>query len=310
MTETSKRVKSLSHLRVPRGQNRMSTDIKKNSVILFKSPAEGENDIFLAELQKSQLSVYVVPVLSFRSLHTDVLAQKLSGDANNKYSGIIFTSTRSVMVLESAIQQLTASSKKTTCKDLKCFVVGKSTATSAANLGFKPTGENSGHGKKLAEFILKEVEKKSDCKPILFPCSKIRNDDLPTHLKQNGIPVEELTVYETVPNPQLHTCIDGVCKALKGQPEYLVFFSPSGVDSALPFITPVWDMSQSKVCNIHFSLSLSLKQLFPWPLSPIPPLFNIHDTLLLVAVTPPHVSSMMLHVAVCQYSCIVSCLRV
>ncbi|XP_052828583.1 uroporphyrinogen-III synthase isoform X3 [Octopus bimaculoides] len=249
----------LGHSGVPRDSNRMSKDIKKNSVILFKSPAEGENDIFLAELQKSELTVNVVPVLSFQSLHTDVLAQKLSGDARNKYSGIIFTSTRSVVVVDSAIKQLTAYNKKTTCKDLKCFVVGKSTATSAANLGFKPTGENSGHGKKLAEFILKEIEKKSDCKPILFPCSKIRNDDLPTHLKQNGIPVEEITVYETLPNPHLHICIDGVCKALKGQPEYLVFFSPSGVDSALPFITPVWDMSQSKVLALGPSTEKQLK---------------------------------------------------
>ncbi|GAB1604216.1 uroporphyrinogen-III synthase-like isoform X1, partial [Argonauta hians] len=246
-------------LKNSRNQNRMSKDIKKNSVILFKSPAEGENDIFQMEMQKSDLTVHVVPVLSFQSLQTDVLAQKISGDTTKKYSGIIFTSTRSVMMLETAIQQLSAYSKKTSCQDLKCFVVGKSTASAASNLGFKPIGENSGHGKKLAEFILKEVDKESDSLPLLFPCSKIRNTELPTRLQENGIPVEELTVYETVPNPHLHTCIDTVCKELKGQPEYLVFFSPSGVDSALPFITPIWDLSQSKVLALGPSTEKQVK---------------------------------------------------
>jgi uroporphyrinogen-III synthase len=74
--------------------------------------------------------------------------------------------------------------------------------------------------KDAAELSEKIINDKS-VKQVAFFCGNQRRDLLPSELKKNGINVEELTVYNTMENPQ------AVTKKYDG----ILFFSPSAVRS-------------------------------------------------------------------------------
>jgi uroporphyrinogen-III synthase len=58
-------------------------------------------------------------------------------------------------------------------------------------------------------------------KEVVFFCSNRRRDELPNLLKENGITVREVVVYETVETPQIAT----------GNLDAVLFFSPSAAKS-------------------------------------------------------------------------------
>lgn len=65
--------------------------------------------------------------------------------------------------------------------------------------------------------------------------------------------MDETLVYETVPNPKLKDEITIVSDNFTVLPEYIVFFSPSGVQSAIPFIKNVpidWSFLKVKSFSI------------------------------------------------------------
>jgi uroporphyrinogen-III synthase len=72
------------------------------------------------------------------------------------------------------------------------------------------------HAKALAQKIVEH-----DVKELLFFCGTKRREELPTFLKAHNVTVHEVTVYETLEVPTVHTKkIDGI-----------LFFSPSAVSS-------------------------------------------------------------------------------
>lgn len=241
----------------------MSVKILEKTVALFKSPSEGESDLFVTELQQKNLNVFVVPVLSFAFTNINVLSNKLTDAKTDDYGGVIFTSPRSVTGFSIACQQAEKGPKKSSLGDwrkLKCFVVGKSTASAATAAGFKNMmGQECGNAEKLAGLIITELE--ASPKLVLFPCSKIRRDHLPDRLKKHDISVDELAIYETLPNPELQMDIDGILRDKKGQSEYMVFFSPSGVNNSLQYLKPPrWDLTKSKIIALGPSTEKELQQ--------------------------------------------------
>lgn len=67
--------------------------------------------------------------------------------------------------------------------------------------------------------------------PFLFPCGNIKRDVLKTELLKQNINLEEITVYETKPNPKIEEELGDVTDNWRKIPEIFVYFSPSGVQS-------------------------------------------------------------------------------
>ena len=78
------------------------------------------------------------------------------------------------------------------------YVVGNATASLVNKIGLHTEGENCGNAEKLAECI---CSRESLALPLLFPCGTLKREILLKMLKDRGIPVESLTVYQTIPHP-------------------------------------------------------------------------------------------------------------
>ncbi|XP_059172351.1 uroporphyrinogen-III synthase-like [Physella acuta] len=193
---------------------------KRKSVFLFKSQKENDVDLYKATLEKAGFSCVSLPVLSFTFVNQSTLKSYLK--TIHMFSAIIFTSVRAVESVANLIKEL--DDVETLCKT-RAFVVGKTTAEAARKANFKPEGENTGNAEALAEYILQDTCDKS--KLMLYPCSNIRRDTLKEILTKYGIPITEVTAYETCLNEDLKLSLQ---KSLgeQGIPDYAVFFSPSG----------------------------------------------------------------------------------
>ena len=83
-------------------------------------------------------------------------------------------------------------------------------------------GEATGRAEDLADLIISEgIED-----PLLFLCGDRRRDELPDRLSEAGVPVEERVVYHTIPDASALTDVPS------SVPDWVVFFSPSGVEAA------------------------------------------------------------------------------
>ncbi|XP_066518979.1 matrix metallopeptidase-21-like [Hoplias malabaricus] len=151
-----------------------------------------------------------------------------------KYGGLIFTSPRAVEAVKMCIETSTCRKEWNTLKDKwntkSVYVVGKATASLVEALGLKPCGEHTGTADVLSRLI---IEREGPAVvPLLFPCGSLKREVLPTALRQNEIPLETLTVYQTVEHPDLEKNITQYFTE-KGMPDSIAFFSPSGVKFCL-----------------------------------------------------------------------------
>nr|XP_048712687.1 uroporphyrinogen-III synthase isoform X9 [Caretta caretta] len=71
--------------------------------------------------------------------------------------------------------------------------------------------------------------------PLLFPCGSLKREVLPTVLKEKGISLESLTVYQTAQHPSLQESLKNYFSQ-QGIPASITFFSPSGVRFCLQHI--------------------------------------------------------------------------
>ena len=84
--------------------------------------------------------------------------------------------------------------------------------------------------------------------PLLFPCSSIRRDTLPSSLSAAGLPIEEVTCYETVPHPLIAENTQRFSDQVSvGEEVGVVFFSPSGVSFALEKLLQIFGERQINV---------------------------------------------------------------
>jgi uroporphyrinogen-III synthase len=113
----------------------------------------------------------------------------------------------------------------TNCDQLKTknvFCVGLKTKSLLEENGFTVLAY-TGYAADLAEIITLVYGKES----YTFFCGNLRRDELPNTLKENGILFNEIEVYETALTPQ----------KIKQQPDGILFFSPSAVESYLKLNT-------------------------------------------------------------------------
>jgi uroporphyrinogen-III synthase len=75
-------------------------------------------------------------------------------------------------------------------------------------------------------------------------------DTLPRTLAQHDVSFDTVNSYVTVPHPQLHDFVLQLSHRVNFN--YLVFFSPSGVNFSLPLIRELDLIANAKVCKLRF----------------------------------------------------------
>jgi uroporphyrinogen-III synthase len=139
----------------------------------------------------------------------------------NEYGGLVITSPRSLKALE----QVSTSVDLIPWLSLPLFIVGDGSLASTS-LSFCDVYQGIGNAVSLAEVICEKVDRAigGKPKPLLFLCGNLRRDELPNILNDRCVAFEELIVYETSGS-------DDIAVSSLPKPDWVVFFSPSGVDT-------------------------------------------------------------------------------
>jgi len=185
-------------------------------ITLLRSP--DSPDAYLQAFTEAGLSATCQPVLAFSFPHQEVLIERLK--AADVHSGLVLTSPRAVGALRRAFDA--EGSLKLLWEDKPVFVVGPKTASEVRGLGLTPQAQAAGDAKALVESIGAVWDEENLRSPLLFLSGNRRRDTLPNGLAHIGIPATEQVVYTT----KTRTDID-----LDDDTEWLVFFSPSGLES-------------------------------------------------------------------------------
>lgn len=222
------------------------------NVLLLKEPRDGEpgGDPYIKELASRGHKATLIPVLSFKFVELNTLSDKLFQP--EKHGGLIFTSPRAVeavkMCLETDERQAEWNS---TVKDKwntkSIYVVGKATAALVQNLGLNPLGEDTGTAEVLSRVIIERED--TNIPPLFFPCGSIKREVLPTALRDSGVPLETLTVYQTAEHPDLEKNLKNFYRE-QGTPASIAFFSPSGVKFCLEVVRR---LSGDQLAQIKFA---------------------------------------------------------
>ncbi|XP_034716548.1 uroporphyrinogen-III synthase [Etheostoma cragini] len=207
-------------------------------ILLLKEPRDGESgpDPYIKELASHGHKATLIPVLSFKFVSLNTLSDKLFQP--EEQGGLIFTSPRAVEAVKMCLEaeerrEEWNSSVKDKWNTKSIYVVGKATAALVQSLGLKPLGEDAGTANVLSRLIIEREDK--NIQPLFFPCGSIKREGLPTALRENGVPLETLTVYQTAEHPDLEKNLQNYFTE-QGAPASIAFFSPSGVKFCLEVI--------------------------------------------------------------------------
>lgn len=220
-------------------------------VLLLKDAKEddGGQDPYVRELGFCGLEATLIPVLSFEFLALPRLSEKLSQP--DRYGGLVFTSPRAVEAAELCLQrdgkaQVWTESLKERWNAKSVYVVGSATASLVNRMGLDTEGEHCGSAEKLAGHI---CSRESSALPLLFPCGALKGEILPKMLKDKGIPLESLTVYQKAPHPGIRVNLSSYYSE-QGTPAGITFFSPSGLAYSLKHIQ---ELSGNRIDQIKFA---------------------------------------------------------
>ncbi|MEM1044265.1 MAG: uroporphyrinogen-III synthase [Bacteroidota bacterium] len=180
-------------------------------ILLLRQLAEP--DPFVAAFEALNVEARCLPVLRFAFENEAVLREHLAHPGG--YAGLVLTSPRAVEALREG--NLAAWEAK------PAFTVGPATAAAARSLGLQAEGGESGHAEALAGSI---TERTFD-RPLLFVCGDRRREVLPERMRAAGVPFEECVAYRTVLLPSALNVLAA------DPPDWVAFFSPSGVEAAL-----------------------------------------------------------------------------
>ncbi|XP_055639704.1 uroporphyrinogen-III synthase-like [Toxorhynchites rutilus septentrionalis] len=192
-------------------------------VVILKSDNDN-SEVYSSLLQKHNFQPIFVPTLDFSFKNLDTLRDRLLSPY--KYSGLIFTSPRSITAVKDALQ---GQRLKDDWKTLENYCVGESSHDLIQrSLELNTKGQHSGTASNLADFMKTDLYNKTFTLPFLFPCGNLKQDVLQNKLSEYGYSLDCVEVYETVPHENLEQNLldlfeDG------SSPEYLLFFSPSGI---------------------------------------------------------------------------------
>lgn len=201
-------------------------------VVILKSESESA-DSYTCLLRENNFEPLFVPTLEFRYKNLDKLYEKLcTADA---FSGIIFTSPRSVDACEQALNELGPTKIDAEWTKLHNYCVGEVTHNLIhVALDLNARGKHTGNANNLADFIFENLEGIRLERPFLFPCGNLRQDTLQLKLMDYGYFLDPIEVYETVAHSELE---QNLKKALIDEKaEYVAFFSPSGVNYTIAIL--------------------------------------------------------------------------
>ncbi|MFB9109632.1 uroporphyrinogen-III synthase [Flavobacterium gyeonganense] len=161
----------------------------------------------LSPLHKQELMKYGIELIEADFIKTENKPFELK-DLNEN---LIFTS-------QNAVHSILSHPKSEELKKKNVYCVGLKTKNLLTDNGFNVVAY-TGYAADLAEIITLIYGSES----YTFFSGNLRRDTLPEALKENGIKFNEIQVYDTTLQPQ----------KIKGNPEAILFFSPSGVKSYL-----------------------------------------------------------------------------
>ena len=198
------------------------------TIILFRRPQK--EDPFEKVFVRAGWNVESIPVLAFEYQNQDKLEAALNKP--DDYAGIIVTSPRAGDLLGSVFQASDPVCKSWQSKPVIC--IGKRTAESIIACKHVPHISDRADSSAVAEKVVVFAEKR----PWIFICGNLRRDELPEALSQADVAFEELVVYKTLPATSLNlTQFD--------RPQWVVFFSPSGVKAVSRHWPDNWQHTQS-----------------------------------------------------------------
>ena len=201
------------------------------SVLLLKAP----DDKYRRALERragsspshQSVNVHFAEVLTFEYVNTPQLVDVLTHV--ERYSGLLVTSPRSALAVTTAVNGLDAEHQRlvlTALQSVSVFSVGAATSRELLSLGVVCKGDAAGSADALAASLHRDGGLPATCteKPMVFLCGNKRRDVLPDSFRSRGLPLEELIVYETCAVANVALPVE--CQV----PQWIVFFSPSGVD--------------------------------------------------------------------------------
>eukprot|EP00731_Ephydatia_muelleri_P011725 Em0006g619a len=213
-------------------------------------------------MQEAGFSVKFIP-----TLHFDFVSQRELSDAVSNlshYSGLILTSQTAV---EACSRALPVGVPKG-WSSMPIFVVGTATAEAAhSQLAVIPEGGTHGTAKLLAGAIIEYFKgvDRAELKPLLFPCSDLHMETLPSILQEAGLPLRSIVSYQTVPHPDLQRCLQEEEKEeekaiLPHTKAWFVFFSPSGVQFVSQLARPLLEAGGTKLAAIGSTTAEAMKK--------------------------------------------------
>lgn len=188
-------------------------------ILLLRRPTSP--DPYVASFEAAGFDAESVPVLDFEPAGRDALAERIENA--ERFDGLLVTSPRAAAALRGLDLRGWAGKP--------AFVVGPRTAGRVRALGLAPVGEETGHADALADLIVTDPPEK----PLLFLCGDRRRDMLPNRLRAAQVAFEELVVYRTLGDAS------ALEVRLSEPPDWLAFFSPSGVEAALELDGVSWN---------------------------------------------------------------------
>jgi len=165
----------------------------------------------LHEIQKQELQKAGFEVAEFDFIKTE----NKSFEIKDLNENLIFTSQNAVY---SFLENPQSKDLIPKLRDKNVFCVGLKTKSLLSDNGFNVVAY-TGYASDLAEIITLIYNKES----FTFFSGNLRRDTLPNALKDAGIKLNEIQVYETSLTPQ----------KIKTSSDAILFFSPSGIESYL-----------------------------------------------------------------------------
>lgn len=169
--------------------------------------------------------VLYCPVLSFEFVsgaEGRVQAALQAASNEGKEVAVVVTSPRSAEVAARAVPL------EFQPQPDQWFAVGEETATRLGRDDDSIQGAQSGSAQVLLPEIKAWFAEKEDSRQVIFLCGNLRRDTIPNGLKEAGIPMVEIEVYRTIPDPNPDLPPSWTTTA-PGEHRFVVFFSPSGV---------------------------------------------------------------------------------
>ncbi|KAJ1557932.1 hypothetical protein HK096_004523 [Nowakowskiella sp. JEL0078] len=225
-------------------------------VVLFLRERIPKKDPY-AEIFADYSPVFV-PVLEHHTINERVLASHLLTELFN-IRALILTSQRaietlkiSLKIIESEKGLIVLQQTLDYLKQKPSYVIGPASKKAILDLGLNPVGSETGHSSLLAELIVSEYISNEFKFPseiqshILYLVGDKRRDLIPDQLRNNDILYKEILVYETKSSRVFESDLEAVLKNFSLDTEsqesnnskysdiWVVFFSPSGINAALP----------------------------------------------------------------------------